>query len=100
MAKCWHCKAESPAAHYERVVHNKTALHAEWTGWRLSGMFLIAPGQAGRITPARLLGMLWREATEKRSAANRLGASARSSQAKKDRAGSCAVFLNMPDDAA
>lgn len=61
MARCWHCKIESPAAHYERTVYNKSALYAEWSGWRMSGRFLIAPGKAGRIMPERLLGMLWEE---------------------------------------
>lgn len=61
MPTCWHCKAESSAAHFARVVENKTALHGDWEGWRLSGRFLIAPGNAGRILPARLLGMLWEE---------------------------------------
>lgn len=61
MPRCWHCKAETPAAHWERVVENKTALHGPWEGWRLSGQYLIAPGKAGRIMPARLLGMLWEE---------------------------------------
>lgn len=27
----------------------------------MAGRFLIAPGKAGRITPERLLGMLWEE---------------------------------------
>lgn len=61
MPVCWHCKAETPASHFERVVHNHTALHAQWDGWRMAGRFLIAPGPAGRITPERLLGMLWEE---------------------------------------
>lgn len=63
MTTCWHCKAESPAAHYARVVENRTELHGEWSGWRMSGRFLIAPGNAGRIMPARVLGMLWEEAS-------------------------------------
>lgn len=61
MVTCWHCKAETSQAHYDRIVHNKLALHAEWDGWRLSGRFLIAPAKACRITPERLLGMLWEE---------------------------------------
>lgn len=61
MPICYHCKAESPAAHYARIVENKTALYGEWDGWRMAGRFLIAPGKAGRILPSRLLGMLWQE---------------------------------------
>lgn len=61
MVRCWHCHAESPHAHYQRVVENKTPLYGEWAGWRMSGRFLIAPGNAGRILPARLLGMIWEE---------------------------------------
>lgn len=60
MVTCWHCKAESPRAHYARIVENKTGLYGPWTGWRMAGRFLIAPsGQ--RITPERLRGMLWEE---------------------------------------
>lgn len=61
MVTCWHCKAESPRAHYMRIVENQTALHGPWAGWRMSGRFLIAPAKACRITPERLLGMLWQE---------------------------------------
>lgn len=61
MPRCWHCKAETPAAHWSRVVENKTPLYGEWEGWRMSGRFLIAPGKAGKIVPARLLGLLWQE---------------------------------------
>lgn len=60
MARCWHCKAETPDAHYQRVVYNKTALHGDWTGWRMAGRFLIAPG-GQRITPERVRGFLWNE---------------------------------------
>lgn len=60
--KCWHCKAEFTRDHALRVAENKFGLHWEnWAGWRFSGRFLIAPGKAGRITPERLLGMLWEE---------------------------------------
>lgn len=61
MPTCWHCQAETPTAHYERIVHNHTKLYGPWDGWRMAGRFLIAPGPAGRITPERLLGMLWEE---------------------------------------
>lgn len=73
MPICWHCKAETPAAHWERVVENRTALHGDWEGWRMSGRFLIAPGKAGRIMPARLLGMLWQERARSRSIGNTPG---------------------------
>jgi hypothetical protein len=59
MVTCWHCKAESPAAHYERITHNKTALYGPWLGWRLAGRFLIGP--LVRITPERLSGIAWRD---------------------------------------
>jgi hypothetical protein len=60
--KCWHCKAEFTRDHALRVAENKFGLHWEnWAGWRFSGRFLIAPGKAGRITPERLLGLLWEE---------------------------------------
>ena len=66
MPTCWHCKAETTAAHYDRTVHNRHALHAEWNGWRMSGRFLIPPGKATRITPERLLGLLWEESARVR----------------------------------
>ena len=58
MPICWHCKAESSVAHYDRITHNKHALHGEWSGWRMSGRFLIAPGPIGRITPETLMRVL------------------------------------------
>ena len=61
MVTCCHCKTETTQAHWERIVENRTALYGPWEGWRMSGHFLIAPGKAGRIMPARLLGMLWQE---------------------------------------
>ena len=65
MPTCWHCKAESPATHYARIVENRTALYGPWEGWRMAGRFLVAPdGQ--RITPERLRGMLWAEQTSAR----------------------------------
>lgn len=67
---CWHCQAETTAAHYDRIVHNKLRLHAEWDGWRLAGRFLVAPNNAGKITPARLLGMLWEERARSRRIAS------------------------------
>ena len=66
--KCWHCKAEFDRTHALRIAENKFTLDWEdWAGWRFSGRFLIAPGRAGRITPRRLLGMLWEEQARKRS---------------------------------
>ncbi len=88
MITCWHCKAESPPAHYDRVVHNVTALHGAWVGWRMAGRFLIGPGV--RITPERLRGWLWTEASGIRRPIKHLDAPARSSIA----------FLRPPDDAA
>lgn len=73
MPTCWHCRAETSAAHYDRVVLNKHHLHGEWSGWRMSGRFLIAPGPAGRITPESLRAVLWEQ--RKRSACERARAS-------------------------
>lgn len=67
MPRCWHCKAETPAAHWERVVENRTALYGPWEGWRMSGRFLIAPGKAGKILPARLLGLMWQERVSRKA---------------------------------
>lgn len=60
LTTCFHCNAEHPEGHYERVVHNKTALYGPWTGWRMAGRFLVAPDR-DRITPERLRGLLWHE---------------------------------------
>lgn len=60
MTTCFHCHAEHPEGHYERVVQNKTTLHGPWSGWRMAGRFLVAPDRE-RITPERLRGLLWRE---------------------------------------
>ena len=87
MPRCRHCKAETTAAHYDRIVHNKTALYGPFDGWRVSGRFLIAPGQAGRLTPERLLGMLWEERARRSTEKNRTMA----------RAGAAIVpFANLP----
>ena len=60
--KCWHCKAEFTREHALRVAENRFTLSwQDWDGWRFSGRYLIAPGKAGRILPARLLGLLWEE---------------------------------------
>ena len=67
--KCWHCKAEFTREHALRVAENRFTLSwQDWDGWRFSGRYLIAPGKAGRILPARLLGLLWEEQTRKRKA--------------------------------
>lgn len=62
MPACWHCHTEFDREHALRIAENKFVLQwEEWAGWRFSGRFLIAPGNAGRIVPRRLLGMLWEE---------------------------------------
>ena len=73
---CWPEDAPCPnpcaRAHYARVVHNHTPLYGPWAGWRLAGRELVSPGRgsdAMRISPERLLGLLWREAAEARIAA-------------------------------
>lgn len=53
MPICQHCKAESAEAHYDRVVHNLTALHGPWSGWRMAGRHLISP-DGDRIKPERV----------------------------------------------
>lgn len=59
---CWHCQRETTRDHALRIAENKFRLTWEnWNGWRFSGRYLIAPGKAGRITPERLLGLLWEE---------------------------------------
>lgn len=59
---CWHCQQETTRDHALRIAENKFRLTWEnWNGWRFSGRYLIAPGKAGRITPERLLGLLWEE---------------------------------------
>lgn len=69
MPTCFHCRRESPAAHYDRTVHNIHHLHGEWSGWRMAGKFLIAPGPTGRITPEQLSSLLWEQ--QKRVSVNR-----------------------------
>lgn len=67
MMKCWHCKTEFNHDHALRIAENKFTIEWEdWAGWRFSGRFLIAPDNAGRITPARLLGILWAEDSRRR----------------------------------
>lgn len=73
---CWAegspCPNACARAHYERVVHNHHPLYGPWAGWRLAGRDLVSPGRAKtalRISPLRLMGLLWREATAARVAA-------------------------------
>ena len=65
MPTCWHCQAETPGEHYERIVYGKERLHGPWEGWRLAGRHLVAPDGA-RITPERLRGILFQEANRRR----------------------------------
>ena len=59
MSTCFHCNAEHPPDHYDRVVHNKTPLQGPWKGWRMAGQYLVGPG-GERLTPERLRGLAWR----------------------------------------
>lgn len=70
MPTCWHCEAESPADHYERVVHNRCSLHGPWRGWRMAGLHLVAP-DGTRLSPERLKGLAFRAAAEERLATAR-----------------------------
>ena len=65
MPTCRHCDAESPAEHYDRVVHNRCALHGPWRGWRLAGRDLVSP-EGTRLTPKRLEGLVFRLEAEER----------------------------------
>lgn len=65
MPTCRHCEAESPGEHYDRIVHNKTALHGPWRGWRLAGRELVAP-DGERFTTERLRGLAFRLEAEQR----------------------------------
>jgi len=66
---CWPvgqpCPNPCAAAHYERLIYNRTHLAGPWEGWRLAGRFLVSP-EGDRITPERLRGLLWRQAQEQR----------------------------------
>lgn len=64
MIRCHHCQAESTEAHFRRVVENHTALYGPWAGWRMAGRDLVAPDRQ-RISPERLRGLLFREASQK-----------------------------------
>jgi hypothetical protein len=78
MPTCSHCEAESPAEHYDRVVHNTTSLHGPWRGWRLAGRHLVSP-DGDRITPERMRGILARLELEARRDRARARAAARRS---------------------
>lgn len=79
MPTCWHCKAESDAEAYARVVHNHHDLHGPWAGWCVRGRDLIAPSGA-RLSPERLIGLAWRQDAEARAASARARRAARSEQ--------------------
>ncbi|MCR6687081.1 hypothetical protein [Pseudoxanthomonas sp.] len=75
---CWPFGEQCPnlcaRQHLERVVYNHVELTGPWAGWRLAGRDLVSPGKpskALRITPGRLLGLLWREAAEAKLAAEK-----------------------------
>lgn len=72
MTTCFHCKAETEAAHYDRVVHNITPLHGPWAGWRMAGRQLVSP-DGTRFTPERLKGLALHVQAEDRLARTRLG---------------------------
>lgn len=64
MTCCFYCKNETTAAHVDRVIYNKMPLYGPWAGWRMAGRDLIAPDRQ-RISPERLRGLLFREASQK-----------------------------------
>ena len=66
---CWPDGQDAPnscaAAHYDRLIYNRTPLFGEWVGWRMAGRYLISP-DGDRISPERLRGILWCESLGKR----------------------------------
>lgn len=68
---CWPvgqpCPNPCAAALYDRTVYNRQHLSGPWTGWRMAGRELVSP-DGDRITPERLRGLLWRQASEQRLA--------------------------------
>ncbi len=68
MTTCFHCNAEHPFGHFERLVHNKTALSGPWAGWRMAGRELVAP-DGMRISPERLRGLAWQQQALSRNSA-------------------------------
>lgn len=80
MSRCRHCNAETEADHFDRVVHNKTALHGPWAGWRMAGRELVSP-DGDRFSPTRLRGLAWRlEAEQRAERARARNAKAKSGQ--------------------
>lgn len=65
MPRCRHCEAETETEHFDRVVHNKTALHGPWAGWRMAGRELVSP-DGDRFTTTRLRGLAFRLEAELR----------------------------------
>ena len=72
MVTCYHCHQQTTESEYARTVHNKTPLYGPWSGWRMAGRFLVAPGRE-RITPERLRGVLWAEENRARSLSRKAG---------------------------
>lgn len=62
---CMHCQVEHPVAHHQRVVYNQMPLHGPWQGWRMAGRDLVSP-DGDRISPRRLVGILWVERCRQR----------------------------------
>lgn len=58
------------AAHYRRIVENHVDLSGPWAGWRLAGRDLVSPDRQ-RINPQRLMGLLFRQASEERLSRSR-----------------------------
>ena len=60
---CWRegeqCPNDCAAQLYKRVIHNETALHGPWSGWRLAGPRLVSPRKEW-IAPHVLDRWLWR----------------------------------------
>ena len=68
---CWPdgqpCPNPCAQRRYDRLVHNRVTLTAEWAGWRLAGRCLVSP-DGDRIAPERLRGILFAEASRQRLA--------------------------------
>ncbi|MBN8261017.1 MAG: hypothetical protein J0L59_01675 [Xanthomonadales bacterium] len=64
MPCCMYCKRETTEAHALRVIYNHHSLHADWTGWRMAGRWLVSPiGE--RIDASELLAILRTRKTER-----------------------------------
>ncbi len=59
------------ASHYDRMTYNVMPLYGPWAGWRMAGRDLVSPDRQ-RISPERLRGLLFRQASEQRLAQSRL----------------------------